>query len=118
MSTEKNISFNVRGEDIRTHADSVFIPVDVFEGDGQFLFKHDVPLRAEFYHELRTLTDWVDQLHKICGARVREFMKAQEQTTKIPIVDKLALFDAPPMKIGNQTGLTAEDAEKPKESSS
>jgi hypothetical protein len=111
---EKEISFNVRGEDIRTHADSVFIPVDVYDGD-VFLLKHDVALRAEFYNELRTLEDWVDRLHEICAARVKEFMKSQEQTTKIPILDKLALFGAAPMKIVKQTSVTAE---KPKESSS
>lgn len=101
MNTEKNISFNVRGEDIRTHADSVFIPVDIFDAEGNFLLKHDVALRAEFYNELRTLEDWVDQLHKICGSRVVEFMKSQAQGAKIPIADKIVLFDAPPMKIGN-----------------
>lgn len=105
---DKEIILNVRGEDIRTHADSVFIPVDIFDGEGNFLLKHDVALRTEFYNDLRTLEDWVEQLHKICGARVKELMKSQAQSAKIPIQDKMTLFNAPLMKIKNKTGLTAE----------
>ena len=93
------LTFTICGDEARAYADTVFLPVDVSDKDGNHVLKHEVALKAEFYRELRALPDWIDQLHKICQSRVLTVLRARQQKTPINIQDKLELFDAPPRKI-------------------
>lgn len=96
------LHFKICGDEIRTHADSVFIPVEVTDAEDRLSLRHDVVLKAVFYNELRKKDDWIDSLHKICQTRVLRFLKEHSQQPQINIDDKLALLFTDPKKLTSE----------------
>ena len=92
---------NVKPEDFRIRfdvdeidqaGDTLFFPVSVYTVDGEKVFTKLVPIRAEFYFELRALDTWNDSLKKIIKNRVRDDIQERIKTERVAIQDKIALL--------------------------
>ncbi len=82
----------VEGEEIQQVGQTQLFPVRVFYKGETFAFQKSVPLRAEFYAQLRYREDWKEQLMKILKNRVREEIDEKIRSSRIGIDDKLELM--------------------------
>ncbi len=94
----QDLSFSLCGDEIYSHRETVFIPVNVLHPDCTVLFKHVVALKATFYQELRQLPDWSQQLNSICRARLLEIIRLKTREPQIPVQDKMELFHEAPKR--------------------
>ncbi len=90
-----DLQFSICGDEIREQGDSVFIPVEVLNAEGRAVFRHIACLRQSFYTDLRSLAEWKEQLHNICRARVIQAVRERQQQIKVPVEDKMEVFNAP-----------------------
>lgn len=91
--------FDVDVEAIQQIGTSQVFPVQVQTRDGIQAFTFNIPVRTEFYRQLRQTADWEPTLIKILKARVRDEILKRKQQTPVVIEDKLKL-------IGKQISLT------------
>jgi len=82
----------VDGEEIQQVGQTQLFPVRVFYKGETFAFQKSVPLRAEFYAQLREREDWKEQLMEILKNRVREEIVERIRSSQIGIDDKLELM--------------------------
>ena len=95
-----DFSLVVEGEEIQEVGQTQLFPVRVFYKGETFAFMKSVPVRPEFYAQLRQRDDWKERLMEILKNRVREDIDERISTSRIGIDDKLEL-----MAIGkNQIG--------------
>ena len=80
-------------ESIQESGDSIIFPVRVYHKDGDFAFLKSVPIRAEFYRDLKKTSDWKNALTKIFQQRVRDDLIARIKKVAVPIEDKIAWID-------------------------
>jgi hypothetical protein len=88
----EDFSLVVDGEDIQEVGQTQLFPVRVFYQGETFVFMKSVPLRAEFYSQLRLRDDWMEQLLKILKNRVKEDINEKIRTSRMSIDDKLDLM--------------------------
>lgn len=67
-------------------------PVKVHTRDGTPAFTCNIPVRAEFYRQLKQTADWEAALLKILKSRVREEILRRKNQNPVPIEDKLQLI--------------------------
>ncbi|MBC8288471.1 MAG: hypothetical protein H8E42_13450 [Nitrospinae bacterium] len=89
---EKDFSIVVDGEDIQQVGQTQLFPVRVFYKEETFAFMKSVPLRAEFYAQLRQRDDWKERLMEILKNRVREDIDEKIRSNRVGIDDKLELM--------------------------
>jgi hypothetical protein len=88
----EDFSLVIDGEEIQEVGQTQLFPVRVFYKGETFAFMKSVPLRAEFYDQLRQRGDWKEQLMKILKNRVRGEIDEKIRTSRIGIDDKLKLM--------------------------
>lgn len=88
----KDFTFDVDAEGIQEIGPSQVFPVKVHTKDGASAFTCAVPIRAEFYRQLKQTTDWEAALLKILKSRVREEILKRVKHNPVPIEDKLQLI--------------------------
>ena len=80
-------------EEISVVGDRHVFPVMVYHSKtDEHAFSKTVPIRTEFYEELRASAEWKPMLQKILKARVRDDITERINNKKLPIDDKLSLF--------------------------
>ncbi len=87
-----DFSLVVDGEEIQQVGQTQLFPVRVFYKGEVFAFMKSVPLRAEFYAQLRKKDDWKECLMKILKNRVREDIVERIRSNHIDVDDKLELM--------------------------
>jgi len=80
-------------ESIQESGDSIIFPIRVYHKDGDFAFLKSVPIRADFYRDLKKTADWKEALMKIFQHRVKDDIISRTKTGQIPIEDKVAWMD-------------------------
>lgn len=88
----EDFSLVVDGEEIQQVGQTQLFPVRVFYKGEVFVFMKSIPLRAEFYSQLREKEGWKDRLMKILKNRVREDIVEKIRTNQIGIDEKLELM--------------------------
>ena len=88
----EEFSFDVDAEGIQQIGPSQVFPVKVHYKDGTPAFTCTVPVRAEFYRQLKQTADWEAALLKILKSRVREEILQRKKQNPVPIEDKLQLI--------------------------
>ncbi len=79
----------VEVESIQELGESIIFPVRVYHKEGDFAFLKSVPIRAEFYRDLKKTIDGQEALTKIFQQRVRDDIVARTKTANISIEDKI-----------------------------
>ena len=87
-----DFSLVVEGEEIQQVGHTQLFPVRVFYKGEVFAFMKSVPLRSEFYYQLRKKDDWKECLMEILKNRVREDIDERIRSNQIAIDDKLELM--------------------------
>lgn len=90
----------VDGEEIQQVGQTQLFPVRVFYKGETFAFQKSVPLRAEFYAQLREREDWKERLMEILKNRVREEIDEKIHSNQIGIDDKLELMTVGKNRVG------------------
>lgn len=85
-------NFDVDVEGIQEIGPSQVFPVKVHTKDGTPAFTCTIPVRAEFYRQLKQTADWETALLKILKSRVREEILKRKKGNPVPIEDKLQLL--------------------------
>ncbi len=85
-------SFDVDVEGIQEIGPSQVFPVKVHTQDGTPAFTCTIPVRAEFYRQLKQIADWETALLKILKSRVREEILQRKKHNPVSIEDKLQLI--------------------------
>jgi len=88
----EDFSFDVDAEGIQEIGPSQVFPVKVHHNDGTPAFTCTIPIRAEFYRQLKQTADWETALLKILKSRVREEILKRKKRSPVPIEDKLQLI--------------------------
>ncbi|NIQ97536.1 MAG: hypothetical protein GWN87_27695 [Desulfuromonadales bacterium] len=88
----EDFTFDVDAEGIQEIGPSQVFPVKVHRTDGTPAFTCTIPVRAEFYRQLKQTADWESALLKILKARVREEILKRKKHHPVPIEDKLQLI--------------------------
>ena len=85
-------TFDVDVEGIQEIGPSQVFPVKVHTQDGTPALTFNIPVRAEFYRQLKQTADWEAALLKILKSRVREEILKRRKRNPVPIEDKLQLI--------------------------
>jgi hypothetical protein len=85
--------FDVNVEGIQEIGPAQVFPVKVHTQDGTPAFTCNIPVRAEFYRQLKQTADWEAALLKILKSRVRDEILKRKKQNPVPIEDKLQLLD-------------------------
>ncbi len=88
----EEFTFDVDVEGIQEIGPSQVFPVKVSTRDGTPAFACNIPVRAEFYRQLKRTADWETSLLKILKSRVREEILKRRKRNPVPIEDKLQLI--------------------------
>ena len=88
----KDFSLVVDGDEIQEVGQTQLFPVRVFYKGEIFVFMKSVPLRSDFYAQLRQREDWKERLMEILKHRVREDIDEKIRAGQMSIDDKLELI--------------------------
>lgn len=88
----EEFTFDVDVEGIQEIGTSQVFPVKVHTQDGTPALTCNIPVRAEFYRQLKQTADWEAALLKILRSRVREEILKRTKRHPVPIEDKLQLI--------------------------
>lgn len=89
----EEFTFDVDVEGIQEIGPSQVFPVKIRTQDDASAFTCNIPVRAEFYKQLKQTTGWEAALLKILKSRVREEILKRKKQNPVPIEDKLQLLD-------------------------
>ena len=95
-----DFSLVVEGDEIQRVGQTQLSPVRVFYKGETFAFMKSVPLRAEFYAQLRQRDDWKERLMEILQTRVRDDIDERIRSSRIGIDDKSDLMAFGKKQIG------------------
>jgi len=85
-------TFDVDAEGIQEIGSSQVFPVKVYTQEGTPAFTCTIPVRSEFYRQLKQTADWEAALVKILKSRVRDEILKRKKSNPVPIEDKLQLI--------------------------
>ena len=88
----EDFSLVVDGEEIQQVGQTQLFPVRVFYKGEVFAFMKSIPLRTEFYSQLREKEDWKERLMEILKNRVRDDIDERIRTNRVGIDEKLELM--------------------------
>lgn len=88
----EDFSMEVDVEGIQEIGKRQMFPVRVFFKDGTLAFLKSVPVRSEFYLQLRERNDWKEKLMTILNQRVQAEISERIRSRKMAIDDKLELI--------------------------
>ena len=87
-----DFTFDLDAEGIQEIGPSQVFPVKVQTQDGTPAFACTIPVRAEFYRQLKQTAGWETALLKILKSRVREEILKRMKHNPVLIEDKLQLI--------------------------
>ena len=88
----EDFQMQVQGEEVTESGPSLIFPVQVYHKDGEFAFSHGVPIRADFYRQLKKMEGWQQDFMTIVGKRVRDEIVQRLKTQEVSILDKIDLL--------------------------
>ena len=91
-ATPENFVFDIDVEGIHETGSSQVFPVQVYNRDGVPVCAMNIPVRAEFYRQLKQTADWETFLIKILKSRVREEIMKRKRQSPFAVEDKLQLM--------------------------
>ncbi len=90
----EDFSMEVDVEEIREVGQRQMFPVRVFYKDGSLAFLTSVPIRSEFYLQLRQREDWKEKLMTILNQRVKDEIAERIRCQQMAIDDKLEFMES------------------------
>ena len=90
----EDFSLEVDAEEIQEIGQRQMFPVRVFYKDGAFAFFTSVPIRSEFYLQLRQREDWKEKLMTILNQRVKDEIAEKIRCQQMAIDDKLEFIES------------------------
>ena len=84
--------FDVDVEGIQEIGSSQVFPVKVHLRDDTPAVTLNIPVRVEFYRQLKQTTDWEAILLRVLKSRVREEILKRKKQNPVPFEDKLQLM--------------------------
>lgn len=90
----EDFSMEVDVEEIREVGQRQLFPVRVFYKDGEMAFIKSIPLRSEFYLQLRQREDWKEKLMTILNQRVKNEIAERIRSSQMTIDDKLDFIES------------------------
>lgn len=90
----EDFSMEVEAEEIQEVGQRQMFPVRVFYKDGELAFLKSIPLRSEFYLQLRQREDWKEKLMAILNQRVKEEIIERIRSKQMAIDDKLDFLES------------------------
>ncbi|MBC8284338.1 MAG: hypothetical protein H8E32_11040 [Nitrospinae bacterium] len=84
-----DFSMEVDVENIQEIGQRQMFPVRVFYKDGTLAFYKSIPLRSEFYLQLRGRKDWKEKLMVILNQRIKEEIGERIHSRQMGMDDKL-----------------------------
>ena len=88
----EEFTFDVDVEGIQEIGPAKVFPVQVHTRDRIPVFTCNIPVRAEFYRQLKQTVDWETALLKILKSRVKDEILKRRQRHPVSIEDKLRLI--------------------------
>jgi len=88
----EEFTFDVDVEGVQEIGPSQVFPVKVRTQDDASAFTCNIPVRSQFYHQLKQTADWEAALLKILKSRVREEILKRMKQNPVLIEDKLRLL--------------------------
>ena len=80
-------------EEIESVGDRYVFPVNVYHGDTEeFAFMKMIPIKTEFFQDIRKLDGWRDALSKVFRTRIRDDINIRINAGKVAIEDKMELL--------------------------
>ena len=89
----EEFELRIEGEAIQESGNHIIFPVHVYHQDGTSAFLKSVPIRLEFYNDLKKTGDWKDSLMKIIKQRVRDDLFERIKLRSVPVEDKIGLIN-------------------------
>ncbi len=89
----EDFSLEVDAEEIQEIGQRQMFPVRVFYKDGTLAFFTSVPIRSEFYLQLRQRKDWKEKLMTILNQRVKDEIAERIRCQQMAIDDKLEFME-------------------------
>ncbi|MBN4077923.1 hypothetical protein JYT29_01185 [Nitrospina gracilis] len=90
----EDFSLEVDAEEIQEIGQRQMFPVRVFYKDGVLVFLTSVPIRSEFYLQLRQREDWKEKLMMILNQRVKDEIAERIRCQEMAIDDKLEFMES------------------------
>ncbi len=90
----EEFSLEIDAEEIQEVRQQQMFPVRVFYKDGTLAFLKSIPLRSEFYLQLRQREDWKEKLMAILKQRVKDEIAERIRSSHITIDDKLGFIES------------------------
>lgn len=91
-SKPDDFEIQVKGEDVAESGPSLIFPVMVYHKNGELAFSHSVPIRADFYRELKKKAGWRQDIMTIFSQRVRDEVVHRLKKNAVAIEDKMDLL--------------------------
>ena len=88
----EEFTFDVDVEGIQEIGSSQVFPVKVRTQEDASAFTCNIPVRSEFYRQLKHTADWEAALLKLLKSRVRGEILKRKKQNPVPIEDKLQLL--------------------------
>ena len=88
-----DFSFEIDAEEIQEIGQRQMFPIKVFYKDGTLAFIKSIPLRSEFYWQLREREDWKEKLMAILKQRLKEEISQRTRSNQMTIDDKLEIIE-------------------------
>ena len=88
----EDFSLVVDGDEIQELGQTQLFPVRIFYKGEIFAFMKSIPIRTEFYSQLRQRDDWKERLMEFLKNRVKEDIVEKIRTSQMGIDDKLELM--------------------------
>ncbi len=87
-----DFDYQVDAEEIRTSGDRIVFPLRVSYRGDEFSYTLAVPVRSDFFEELRKLDGWKDALNKILRTRMVEDIHRRKRAARVDVRDKIDLM--------------------------
>ncbi len=88
-----DFTFKVEGDAVVESGENIVFPIQVYHQDGTLAFLKSIPIRADFYSQLRKTTDWKEALMNIFKQRVRDELCRRLKKQSVSIEEKLDLIN-------------------------
>ncbi|MCH8313404.1 MAG: hypothetical protein IID17_10505 [Nitrospinae bacterium] len=88
----QDFEIEVQGDEVNQAGTSLIFPVKVYHKNGELAFSHGVPIRADFYRQLKQREGWQEDLMVIICKRVRDELNERLKKQEVSIEDKVDFF--------------------------
>lgn len=89
----EDFSMEVDAEEIQEIGQQKMFPVHVFYKDGTLALLKSIPIRSDFYIQLRQREDWEEKLMGILKKRVKEDLAEKIRSKQMAVDEKLDFME-------------------------